>query len=333
MNKLESPIADNSNDLAANRRRDAFNKMVDKRKQYMSAILRRASEASHKRGLPIGIVGLPRPKSELFDDQEDDLSTVDNGEKIDNEKEKDNQSEVNSEQKDQTTEDIVSLIQKNANEFEEIFKITGEQQDLESAQYWQSLTEEIKTPEGRERVNDFVSNLIINQTQLLEEVHDLDVSIALRESINNKKKIQALLKTAITEKPLTPEKEMPTDSRGLFRYFVTNFKDIYSIEDNNQFLAKFTPEICQNYLDWFKLKIAAMIREIPEGARYPDTAASVLGNGGYELKMFQGVMALKDGHISNITDEFLKTPFSKLAKQYLDWDVGDDYFKAFSKRD
>ena len=112
-----------------------------------------------------------------------------------------------------------------------------------------------------------------------------------------------------------------------------NFKDIYSIEDGNQFLAKFNPEVCQKYLTWFRSKIAAMIREIPEGASYPDTVASVLGNGGYELTMFQGVMALKDGYITNITDEFLRTPFSKLAKRYLDWDFGDDYFKAFSKRD
>lgn len=333
MNKFENPMTDNSNDLATKRRDNTFNNIVDSHKQDIQDVVSRTNETNHDRGLPIGVVGISRIKSGSSESEKDTLRAIANGENQTTEEKKGDEDKINLEQKNQIAEEVINLIQKNVDEFKETFKLSGEQEDLESAQYWEGLAEEIKTSEGQERVIAFVDQLIVNQTKLLDEVNDLDVSIALRESIENKKRIKLLLIKERGEKYPVQETEMPTDSRGLRRYFVTNFKDIYRTTDVNEFLSKITPDVCREYEDWLKLNILAMAHEIPEGARYPDTLASVIGNGSDELMMFQGVMALKDGHVSNITDELLRTPFSKLAKQYLNWDVGDDYFKTFSKRD
>lgn len=332
MNKFETTISNNPNDLTIKRRDITFSNIVDSHKQDIKNVVDRTGAINKESGLTVGVVGISKRTSRPSESEKSALRAIANGEQIITEEENKNEAKVDDEQVNSSVDDIVDLIQKNVDEFKETFKLSGEQEDSESAQYWEDLVEEVKTPEGQERVIAFIDQLIVNQTKLLDEVNDLDVSIALRESIENKKRIKLLLIKERGEKSPVQETEMPTDSRGLRRYFVTNFKDIYRTTDVNEFLSKITPDVCKEYEDWLKLNILAMANEIPDGARYPDTLASVIGNGSDELMMFQGVMALKDGHFSNITDELLRTPFSKLAKQYLNWDVGDDYFKTFSKR-
>ena len=334
MNKLEIPVMpSSSDDLITKRQSMTFNNIIDSHKQNIKNVVDRNDAINKGAGLTVGVVGISKRTSRPSESEKNVLRAIANGEQIITEEENKNEAKVDNEQANSSVNDIVDLIQKNVDEFKETFKLSGEQEDLESARYWENLVEEIKTPEGQERVIAFIDQLIVSQTRLLDEVSDLDVSIALRESIENKKRIKLLLIKERGEKSPVQETEMPTDSSGLRRYFVTTFKDIYRTTDVNEFLSKITPDVCREYEDWLKLNILAMASEMPEGARYPDTLASVIGNGSDELMMFQGVMALKDGHVSNITDELLRTPFSKLAKQYLNWDIGDDYFKTFSKRD
>lgn len=121
--------------------------------------------------------------------------------------------------------------------------------------------------------------------------------------------------------------KMPTDERGLNKYFRDNFgkMETTSMDD---FKKDFTPEVEGDFRAWVDQHVKTLIEGKPAGTRYPDNVASVFGN---DAPLLQRIVALKGGKVVNM-DKLIRMPFSEVAKTFLNIDLPEDYFNNFSPR-
>ena len=126
----------------------------------------------------------------------------------------------------------------------------------------------------------------------------------------------------------TSTEKIPTDERGLAKYFNDNFGSFETMT-LLEFSRKFGDETKRKFKNWVSERVNNFIKTKPENGRYPDTVASVYGN---DAGMLQRIMAIEDrGKITDM-NTLLKMPFSEVAKRYLDIDLPEDYFNHFSHR-
>lgn len=157
-----------------------------------------------------------------------------------------------------------------------------------------------------------------------------------QDSEEGKKAAEAFSDILREENSDLVESGLPTDSKSLNRYMKDTFKEYggLSLED---FKKEFTDDNKDLFKEALEQYIRVMIHErITDkvSGRYPDTVASVLGNGDYMVGILQRVMAVEDGKPQDM-NEILPQPFSKIAERYLGIDVLEldkEYFKHFSPR-
>ena len=145
--------------------------------------------------------------------------------------------------------------------------------------------------------------------------------------LNKKDKVDlAGLKEILDLNEKEPEK-IPTDERGLVKYHKDNFGRIegHSLEN---FKKEFTPEMEDKYRAYIIQFLKNQIKNQPTQGRYADTVAGVLGNA---VPFLQRILALKEGRVIDM-EKVLKMPFSKIAKEYLNVSLPEDYFNHYSPR-
>ncbi len=122
-----------------------------------------------------------------------------------------------------------------------------------------------------------------------------------------------------------PESEMlakvPDDSRERVRFAKENFVGKFDLKKTPLLTAFLTKEL------------VGVASRVPEGSRYPDTVAAVVGNGGDTWNYLRAVLGTKQGKMLEPND-FSRLPFSEVAKS-LGMDVRKlvpDYEQRFRMR-
>lgn len=122
-------------------------------------------------------------------------------------------------------------------------------------------------------------------------------------------------------------RQLPGNDRDMMRYVKDNFTKIEGLS-LDEFRKALTPEVEHEFQMWAKQKVGILIKDKPQGGRYPDNVASIFGN---NAAFLQRVVAIKEGGIVDY-DELLTMPFSEVAKRYLNIDLPKNYFDTFSPR-
>ncbi|MBI3334932.1 MAG: hypothetical protein HY001_00330 [Candidatus Portnoybacteria bacterium] len=122
-------------------------------------------------------------------------------------------------------------------------------------------------------------------------------------------------------------RQLPDNDKDMMRYFKDNFTKFGSLS-LDEFRRALTPEVEHEFQSWAKQKVDILIKNKPQGGRYPDNVASIFGN---SAPFLQRVIAAKEGRIID-QGELLTMPFSEVAKRYLSIDLPKDYFNTFSPR-
>jgi hypothetical protein len=193
---------------------------------------------------------------------------------------------------------------------------------------------------------DTKENKIKPQQEPIEALRDLGVDIEgegedaiisfEQDSEEGKKAAEAFSDILREENSDLIESGLPTDSKSLNRYMKDTFKE-YGGLPLEDFKKKFTEDDKDLFKEALEQYLRVMIHErITDkvSGRYPDTVASVLGNGDYLVGILQRIMAVEDGKVQDM-NELLPQPFSKVAEKYLGIDaleLDKEYFKHFSPR-
>jgi hypothetical protein len=122
-----------------------------------------------------------------------------------------------------------------------------------------------------------------------------------------------------------PQAEMlakvPDESRERIRFAKENFTGKFDLEKTPLLAAFLTKEL------------AGVASRVPEGSRYPDTVAAIVGNGGDTWHYLRAVLASQTG-MNLQPNDFSRLPFSEVAKS-IGIDVKKvvpDYEQRFSPR-
>jgi hypothetical protein len=128
------------------------------------------------------------------------------------------------------------------------------------------------------------------------------------------------------------EYHIPTEGRLLEKYFDDNFSQTISGGYEESFKKIWTDEYLEHYKQYIKQSVLTAMAEQLTDMKHSDTVDEIKRSKN-ELLVFQGIMAIKDGFVTEIED-IKKLPFSSVSKKYLDLEVEDidkKYFQHFSR--
>lgn len=137
-------------------------------------------------------------------------------------------------------------------------------------------------------------------------------------------------------KILQSEYDFPEDERGQALYEKNKFKQLVDLPFE-EFKEKFTQKELAHFAAYIEHKVKTLVeRKKSDGVmgRYPDTVASVLGDGSNMAGILQRIAVIKENRYIGLK-ELSGKPFTEVSQNYLNLDIQKaipDYFQHFSRR-